>query len=156
VIHKAAIIKTLYYFSYDLSDENLPENIRACSGLRSGWNAKYAAQSGVVSAPPPGVHEFIATVRPEKFADHPAGRFRASLQTILPSEMTVDLFGNYSRTIYLFTHKYQADLKTAYEAQKPKHPFRFRIGYNLVHSGSEYDACQKNPLIDDHPDESFP
>ena len=43
----------------------------------------------------------------------------------------IRLFGTYSRTIDLFKHKYQEDLKEAYEKDEKTGAVPFRIGYNV-------------------------
>ena len=126
-------IKTLYYFSYDLSDENLQKHPRV---LR--FAERLGTQSTLLKAASYLLHRPEFTIMRQYVLKN--SQIILQDDSGVPykqfdrSEWTVDLFGNYSRTIYLFTHKYQADLKTAYEAQKPKHPLPFRIGYNLVHS----------------------
>ena len=126
-------VKTLYYFSFDLSDENLQKHPRV---LR--FAERLGPQSTLLKAASYLLHRPEFTIMRQYVLKH--SQLILQDDSGVPykqfdrSEWTVDLFGNYSRTIDLFTHKYQADLKTAYEAQKPKHPLPFRIGYNLVNS----------------------
>ncbi|MCX6137616.1 MAG: hypothetical protein NTV54_09010 [Ignavibacteriales bacterium] len=125
--------KTLYYFSYDLSDENLQKHPRV---LR--FAEQMGTQSTLLKAASYLLHRPEFTIMRQYVLNNsqlilqddsgvPYKRFDRS-------GWTVELFGNYSRTIDLFTHKYQADLKAAYDARKQKHLLPFRIGYNLVHS----------------------
>ena len=47
------------------------------------------------------------------------------------STWQIRLFGTYSRTIDLFKHKYQEDLKEAYDNEEKPGAVPFKIGYNV-------------------------
>jgi len=47
------------------------------------------------------------------------------------STWQIRLFGTYSRTIDLFKHKYQEDLKEAYDSEEKPAAVPFQIGYNV-------------------------
>jgi hypothetical protein len=126
-------VKTLYYFSYDLSDENLQKHPRVLK-----FAEKMGTQSTLLKAASYLLHRPEFTIMRQYVLKNSQLILQddsgVPYKRLEPSAWTIELFGNYSKTIDLFTHKYQADLKSAYEAQKPKHPLPFRIGYNLVHS----------------------
>jgi hypothetical protein len=126
-------VKTLYYFSYDLSDENLQKHPRVLKfAERMGTQSTLLkAASYLLHRPEFTIMRQYVLKNSQLILQDDSG---VPYKRLERSEWTVVLFGNYSKTIDLFTHKYQADLKAAYEAQNPKHRLPFRIGYNLVHS----------------------
>jgi hypothetical protein len=134
--------KTLYYFSFDLSDANLQKHPRVlrfaeqmgpqCTLLKAASYLLHRPDFSIM------LRYILKNSRLVLQDDSGVPYKRFDGET-----WSVGLFGSYSRTINLFTHKYQADLKAAHDAQKPKHPLPFRIGYNLVHSEANMMLARK-------------
>ncbi|MBI5217790.1 MAG: hypothetical protein HY958_02520 [Bacteroidia bacterium] len=125
--------QSLYYFSYNIADQNLKNHkslllfaknigrqntfLKAASYLMHGSGFSIIRQyildnSEVVLQDDSGI---------------PYKNFDAS-------NWDNKLFGHYSKTIKLFSNKYQTDLKEAIDKSPHKGKIPFRIGYNIHHN----------------------
>jgi hypothetical protein len=125
-------VKSVYYFSCDLTNANLKRNPQVLRFAKS-----LGTQSTLLKAASYLLHRPDFTIMRNYVVDNSTMILQddsgVPFKFFTPASWKVEVFGTYSRTIDLFTHKYQPDLKAAYDTWKPKHPLPFRIGYNLAH-----------------------
>lgn len=124
--------QTLYYFSYDLSDDNLIKNNEILLFAKSfGRLTTYlkAASYLMHIARFDMIRNFILDTSDEILEDDSGIPYRQ----FHPNKWKINLYGTYSRTIRLFKNKYQPDLKKAYEESPCKGDLPFWIGYNISH-----------------------
>lgn len=122
--------QTLYYFSYDLSDENLNKNNEILLFARSfGKLSTYlkAASYLLHRAQFDVIRKFILDTSEDILEDDSGIPYRQ----FNPGKWEINLYGTYSRTIKLFKNKYQPDLKNAFDKSPYKGDLPFWIGYNL-------------------------
>ncbi len=124
--------QTLYYFSYDLSDDNLIKNNEILLFAQSfGRLTTYlkAASYLMHIARFDRIRNFILDTSDEILEDDSGIPYRQ----FHPNKWKINLYGTYSRTIRLFKNKYQPELKKAYESSPFKGDLPFWIGYNISH-----------------------
>lgn len=134
--------QNLYYFSYDLSDSYLKKHKEILTFVKS-----FGKQNTFLKAASYLMHtdEFV-TMRnylidncDAVIQDDSGIPYRFFLTDI----WDVKLFGTYSKTISLFKHKYQPDLKKAFDLSKYKGRIPFRIGYNVNHNEVNIQYARK-------------
>ena len=125
--------QSLYYFTYDLSDENLIKNKeillfaesfgKLTTYLKAASYLLHRAQFEVI-------RKFILDNSEDILEDDSGIPYRQ----FHPNKWEIKLYGTYSQTIKLFKNKYQPDLKKAYDNSPCKGKLPFWIGYNISHS----------------------
>ncbi len=127
--HDSNVKQSLYYIRRDMSDKKLTnkqEFVRFVSSfdkkISYTKSASYILHLGSFST----VRNLILNQSVKILQDDTGLPFR-DLNT---DAFHLTLFGNYTKTIKDFKHKYQPDLKKALDNQKQKHYLPFKIGYN--------------------------
>lgn len=127
--HDSNVKQTLYYIRRDMSDKKLQkkqEFVRFVTNfdkkISYTKSASYILHLGSFST----VRNLILNQSVKILQDDTGLPFR-DLNT---DDFQLTLFGNYTKTIKDFKHKYQPDLKKALDNQKEKHFLPFKIGYN--------------------------
>lgn len=134
--------QNLYYFSYDLSDSYLKKHKEILTFVKS-----FGKQNTFLKAASYLMHTDEFTTMRTYLIDN----CDAVLQDdsgipyrFLSADIwDIKLFGTYSKTISLFKHKYQHDLKKAIDSSKYKGRIPFRIGYNVNHNEVNIQYAQK-------------
>jgi hypothetical protein len=123
--------QTVYYLSYDLSDENLakhPEFFVFITSFGEQQCFLKAASYLMFTQEFTRMREFIMDNALTVLQDDSGIPYRYFKK----DKWSVNLFGSYTQTIELFKYKFQPDLVAAYEKLEKKKPVPFRIGYNVV------------------------
>jgi hypothetical protein len=122
-------IQTAYYFQFNLSNGNLAKHPEFLQFVRS-----FGKQTGFVKAASYIMsNENFTTIchylldNSDQILQDDSG---IPYKLFVPESWNVRLFGVYTQTQALFRHKFQPDLKRAFEEQKEKYPVNFKIGYH--------------------------
>lgn len=132
--------RTLYYVSYDASNENLKSNPGLIQWLNGHQriNVFFKAASYLMH------YDQFSTIR-NYVLNHAVRVFQDDsglpYKTLLNHQFEVELYGKYTRTINLFKAEFQPELKDAY-ANKTKASVPFLIGYN-----AEFGECNLQHAI---------
>jgi hypothetical protein len=144
------IYKTLYYFPIDLSNGNLKDQLGFLMFLNKFGekntflkSASYLLHDNDFSI----IRDLILQQSGKILQDDSGIPF----EIISNSGFSVQLYGNYSQTIKIFSKYYQPDLKKALNEQKNK-PLPFKLGYNswkneMVLMYAEKSIVSANPPI---------
>lgn len=125
--------QALYYFSYDISDNNLKKHgeiLKFAKGFGKQHSFLKAASYLMHTAEFTSMKQYILDNCSSVLQDDSGVPYRF----FTAGSWDVKLFGTYSKTISLFRHKYQADLKAAIDKSPYKGRIPFRIGYNVNHN----------------------
>jgi APA family basic amino acid/polyamine antiporter len=127
----------LYYFKKDLSDEGLGKD-----SLWLNWVDKQMTKKNIVSLTKSASYlmhsSSFSSVRNyilSKSKVHIQDDTGIDFDYILNSKRNYKLFGKYTRTIPLFKHAFNQNLRNQYTSETIK-PLPFKIGYNAVYGES--------------------
>jgi hypothetical protein len=136
-LNKENKVSELYYFKKDLSDDGLKSDSLWLSWIDKKMNnknivsltksASYLMHSSQFSK----VRNYIL----EKSKVHIQDDTGIDFDYIVASKRNYKLFGKYTRTIPLFKHAFNQNLRNEYSSEKVK-PLPFKIGYNAVYGES--------------------
>jgi len=138
------VFKSLYYFPVDISDENMKDQL----GFLMFIN-KFGQKNTFLKSASYLLHDKEFSI----FRDLVMQQSKSILQddsgipyeVLLNAGFSVQLYGNYSRTIEAFAKKFQPDLKEALSKQKDA-PLPFKLGYNSWKNEMVLMYVEKNPL----------
>ena len=124
--------QTLYYFSYNMADDYLKAHPELLLFVK-----KFGKQSTFLKAASYLMHgpafskikQYILDNSDYVLQDDSGIAFKAFENSI----WDIKLFGTYTRTIPLFAHRFQPDLKKAISESPYKGKIPFKIGYNVTH-----------------------
>jgi len=123
--------KSLVYFAADISDKGLSKNIGCKNFLQHiPSNCLTLIKSASYLMHMSGFSVIRKTILAKSrliLQDDSGIAFRF----FKPATWQISLYGAYSRTIDLFKHKYQEDLKEANEKEEKPGAVPFKIGYNV-------------------------
>lgn len=122
---------SLIYFSADISDEGLIKNPGCKNFLRqipSTCLTFIKSASYLMHMPGFSIIRKTILAKSTFILQDDSG---IAYRFFRHSDWDIRLFGTYSRTIDLFKHKYQEDLKEAYDKEEKPRPVPFKIGYNI-------------------------
>ncbi len=120
--------KTLYYFPVDLSDGNLKDQLGFLMFLNKFGkkNTFLKSASYLLHDNEFGIIRDLILQQSDKILQDDSG---IPFSILANSGFSVQLFGNYTQTIKIFSRYYQPDLKTVLDEQKNR-PLPFKLGYN--------------------------
>ena len=134
--------QNLYYFSYDLSDGNLKKHKEILTFVKS-----FGKQNTFLKAASYLMHTDEFTTMRKYLIDNCDAVLQDDsgipYRFFLADIWDMKLYGTYSKTISLFKHKYQPDLKKAIDTSKYKGRIPFRIGYNVNHNEVNIQYARK-------------
>lgn len=138
-------IKTLYYFSIDISNGGLrkkPEFVRFVM-RRGHFNTFVKSASYLMHNPDfSGMRSLILDNTESLFQDDTGVPFKSFKNRL---DMNVQLYGEYTKPVKDFgAYTYQADLDSAYRSSKTKLPLPFSLGYHWSSKIQNYMLIKKS------------
>jgi len=121
-------IKTLYYFPFDLSDENLKDNLGFLLFL-SGFGQKNTFMKSASYILHDNEFRLIRDLILKQSKNILQDDSGIPYSILKNSGYKIDLFGNYSRTIKTFAKNFQPDLQNALQ-KEGEGDLSFKLGYN--------------------------
>ena len=141
-------IKTLYYFSIDISNGGLkkkPEFVKFVM-KRGHFNTFVKSASYLMHNPDfSRMKALILDISESLFQDDTGVPFKAFKYRL---DMSVQFYGEYTKPVKDFgAYTYQADLDSAYKASKDKQPLPFSLGYHWSSKIQNYMLVKKSQPV---------
>ena len=132
----------IYYFSKDLSDQNLVKDDKFLDWVTNIDTNMYSFNKAASYLMHAGGFTKVRNLLIEKSKFHVQDDTGIPYRFLYNSNKIVTLYGVYNKLIKLFEFNFQKDLKQAYDNEENKKSLPFSLGYNSAHGESNLQTVR--------------